>query len=424
MVNNLANIDEAATIQIPLTPMRDNKNQQAMTTPTKTALKSSQAVYQHLQYTTEKRSHATTPRYPIHHLVHPITMKSKLRSRFQWGGGKNNGAFPTSKPKYADVDASAASASINIAPVRVSTLNLNDNPEIHTPNNGTATVSTLSNNDGAFNQKRFNCGFDADERSTMRQEMWYKNQTYLKEQAVADVAASNVASMYASDKRWNRYDNDDGSDYVPDAPDSPTGVSELDSFDQQMPQRSDSETYTHQSSSLMDATDSTSVYDDDGTRSTFFYSEGGTEDDTNFEDVTLGTLDTSLASTRYEMADVDNSKKYKLGFGSTPHTKQRSKDVRRRPRSRSPPRRRRDRSYSNDDALSADGITSRCPNPIPDELRGTIEDVSLAFNQILHAFFISPDDIDKMSDKIRDACYDLRELQDQHRFKSRLSPRR
>eukprot|EP00985_Skeletonema_marinoi_P001696 scaffold686_cov245-Skeletonema_marinoi.AAC.7 len=393
-----------------------------MTTPTK--LKGSQAVYHHhFQY--QQKNDRMLPLLTILFIISfTAIMKSKLRSRFQWGGGKNNnGAFPTSKPKYADVDASASSVSINIAPVRVSTLNLNDNPEIHTPNNGTATVSTLSNNDGAFNQKRFNCGFDADERSTMRQEMWYKNQTYLKEQAVADVVASNVASMYASDKRWNRHDNDDGSDYVPDAPDSPTGVSELDSFDQQMPQRSDSETYTHQSSSLMDATDSTSVYDDDGTRSTFFYSEGGTEDDTNFEDVTLGTLDTSLASTRYEMADVDNSKKYKLGCGTSPHTKQRSKDVR-RPRSRSPPRRRRDRSNSNDDALSADGINSRCPNPLPDELRGTIEDVSLAFNQVLHAFFISPDDIDKMSDKIRDACYDLREIQDNYRFKSSLPSRR
>lgn len=353
-------------------------------------------------------------------------MKSKLRSRFQWGGGKNKGAFPTSKPRYADVDAtSTASAGINIAPVRVSTLNLNDRPEIHTTNNGNVTVSTLSNNDGAFSQKRFNCGFDSDERSTMREEMWYKNQTYLKKRAITDVgaaAASNVAAMYASDKRWDRHDHDDGSDYTP-APDSPCGVSELDSFNHKLAKRSDSETYTNQSSSLMDATDSTSVYDDDGTKSTFFYSEGGTEEDTNFEDITLGTLDTGF-STRYEMADVADTKKYKLGCGTSPSTRQLPKNVRQRSRSRSTPRRRRNRSYSKDDTSSTDVMNSRCPFPLANELRGTVEDASLALSQIFNAFFISPDDVDKMSDKIRDACYDLKDLQDSYRLKSTLRYRR
>eukprot|EP00574_Skeletonema_japonicum_P008306 CAMPEP_0201717892 /NCGR_PEP_ID=MMETSP0593-20130828/3550_1 /ASSEMBLY_ACC=CAM_ASM_000672 /TAXON_ID=267983 /ORGANISM="Skeletonema japonicum, Strain CCMP2506" /LENGTH=345 /DNA_ID=CAMNT_0048208067 /DNA_START=74 /DNA_END=1111 /DNA_ORIENTATION=+ len=345
-------------------------------------------------------------------------MKSKLKSRFQWGGGKNKGTFPTSEPKkYANT---------NIAPVRVDNkLNLDDNIEIHTPIHSNTTVSTLSNNDVAFSQKRSNCGFDSDERPTMREQMLYnKNQTCLKEKANADVGAtSNVASMYASDKRWNRYDNDDGSDYDPDVPDSPCGVSELDSFNHKVVQRSDSETYTHQSSSLMDATDSTSVYDDDGTKSTFFYSEGGTEEDTNFEDVTLGTLDTSVG-TRYEMAEFENSKTYKLGFGTAPSIRQRSKNVPQRSRSRSPPRIRRsnrNRSYSKDDA---DVINSRCPFPISDELKGTVEDVSLAFSQILHAFFISPDDVDRMSDKIRDARYDLKELQDSYRFRSSLPSRR
>lgn len=351
-------------------------------------------------------------------------MKSKLRSRFQWGGGKNKGAFPTSEPnKYADA---------SIAPVTVGKVILDDNIEIHTPIHSNTTISTLSNNDGAFSQKRDNCGFDSDENSTMREQMWYKNQTYLKEKANADVgAASNVASMYASDKRWNRYDNDDGSDYAPDAPDSPCGVSELDSFNRKLAQRSDSET-TLPASSLMHSTDSTSVYDDDGTKSTFFYSEGstdeGTEEDTTFEEVTLGTLDAS-ASTRYEMADDESSKQYKLGFGTAPGTRQRSRNVlQQRSRSRSPPRHRRrsrsrNRSYSKDDA-SVDYVNSRCSFPISDELKGTVEDVSLAFSQILHAFFISPDDVDKMSDKIRDACYDLKDLQDSCRFRSSQPSRR
>lgn len=354
-------------------------------------------------------------------------MKSKLRSRFQWGGGKNNGAFPTSKPNYASADASTTtSARIDIAPVRVGTLNLQNNPEILTAAHGNVTVSTLSNNDRAFSQKRFNCGFDSGERSTMREQMWYKNQTYLNENDNRDGGgvASNVASRYATDKRWSRYDNEEGSD----APDSPVGVSELDSFNQRLAERSDSETYTHQSSSMMDTTDDdcTSVYDDDGTRSTFFYSEGGTEEGTYFEDITLGTLDTNTlgtidTSTRYEMADVEKSKKYKLGRGTTPNNKkQGSKDIRRRSRSKSPPpRRRRDRSYSKDDTLIADAISSRCPIPLSEELKGTLEDMSLAFNQIRTAFFISPDDVDKMSDKIRDAKADLRDVV-QNRSKSSL----
>lgn len=329
-------------------------------------------------------------------------MKSKLKSRFQWGGGnKSNGAFPTSKPNYAEADACIASASINIAPVRVGTLNLKENPVIDT-SHGNFTVSTLSNNDRAFNKTRFDCGFDSDERATMREQMWYRNQTYLKEQAKRDKGPSNVALRYATDKRWSQYDDEEGSDAH--APDSPVAVSELDSFNQRLAQRSDSGTRTQQSSSIMDATDPTSVYDDDGTRSTFFYSEGGTEEDSTFEDITLGTLDTN---TRYEMSDVEKSKKYHLGRGTSPK-KQMSKDKRQKSRSRSPPRR-RDRSYSKDDTSSADVISSGCPFSIPDELKGTFEDVSLACSQVLYAFFISPDDVDKMSDKIRDAAYDLRE---------------
>ncbi len=343
-------------------------------------------------------------------------MKSKLKSRFQWGGGKNKGAFPTSEQKkYADA---------NIAPVRVNKLNLNDHPEILTPIHSNTTVSTLSNNDGAFSQKRNNCGFDSDERSTIREQMWYKNQAYLNKKANREVGAtSSVASKYASDKRWNRYDNDDGSDYAPDVPDSPCGVSELDSFNRKLARRSDSNT-TQQPSSLMDATDTASVYDDDGTTSTFFYSKDGTEEDTTFEEVTLGTLDTSV-TTRYEMADDESSsKKYKVGFGTAPSARLRPKNVpQQRSRSRSPPPRRRhrsrsrNRSYSKDDA-SVGYVNSRCS--FTNEWR---EDVSQAFSQILHAFFISPDDVDKMSDKIRDACYDLKDMQESYILRASQSRR-
>ncbi len=69
-------------------------------------------------------------------------------------------------------------------------------------------------------------------------------------------------------------------------------------------------------------------------------------------------------------------------------------------------------------------MNSRCPFPMADELRGTVEDASLAISQIINAFFISPDDIDKMSDKIRDACYDLKDIQESYRLKSTLHSRR
>lgn len=359
-------------------------------------------------------------------------MKSKLRNRFHWGGPKHTGAFPS---KYAATDGGTTTSSgpINIAPVRVGTLKLDDSPVIHTVSSGNGTISTVTN-DRAFSQRQFNCGFDDDNRSNRREEMWYKNQTYLKKKAErGDGGTSlNVASSYASDKRWGKYDADEGSDYAP-APDSPAGVSELDSFNEKLANRSDSETY--QSSSVLDTTitDATSAYDDEGTRSTYFYSEGGTDyndddADTTFEDVTLGTLETATwastaaESTRYEMDDASVRRKYKLGRGTTPH-KQRPKGKERQHTSRSnntPPRRSRSRAYSTDNTLRSDAVTSTCPFPISTELEGTLEDMFMAFSQIKNAFYISPDDIDKMSDKVRDAWHDLREFHDDYKFTSSL----
>jgi hypothetical protein len=367
-------------------------------------------------------------------------MKSKLRNRFHWGGGKQTGAFP-SKPSinYASTDGGTTTSSgpINIAPVRVGTLKLDDSPVINTAGSGNGTISTMTN-DRAFSQRQFNCGFDDDNRSNRREEMWYKNQTYLKKMAErGDGGTSlNVASAYISDKRWGKYDADEGSDYEP-APDSPAGVSdfhntELDSFNEKLANRSDSETY--QSSSVLDTTiaDATSAYDDEGTRSTYFYSEGGTDDDdvdTTFEDVTLGTLETATwastaaESTRYEMDDTSVRRKYKLGRGTTPH-KQRPKGREQRQHTsrsnNSPPRRSRSRAYSTDNTARSDAVRSTCPFPISTELEGTLEDMFMAFSQIKNAFYISPDDIDKMSDKVRDAWHDLREFHDDYKFTSSL----
>eukprot|EP00956_Cyclotella_meneghiniana_P028715 scaffold67753_cov66-Cyclotella_meneghiniana.AAC.8 len=60
-----------------------------------------------------------------------------------------------------------------------------------------------------------------------------------------------------------------------------------------------------------------------------------------------------------------------------------------------------------------DFTSTMCPFPslteVKEEVRGTWKDTSSAFHQVLHAFVISPDDIDRLSDKIRDAQVELTE---------------
>ena len=70
----------------------------------------------------------------------------------------------------------------------------------------------------------------------------------------------------------------------------------------------------------------------------------------------------------------------------------------------------RGRKSRGDDKDFADTM---CPFPafsdVKEEVRGTCKDATSAFHQVLHAFVISPDDIDRMSDKIRDAKVELAE---------------
>ncbi len=58
-----------------------------------------------------------------------------------------------------------------------------------------------------------------------------------------------------------------------------------------------------------------------------------------------------------------------------------------------------------------------CPFPsmkeINEEVMGTYKDATSAFHQVLHAFVISPDDIDRVADKIRDAKAELKENYDE-----------
>jgi len=57
--------------------------------------------------------------------------------------------------------------------------------------------------------------------------------------------------------------------------------------------------------------------------------------------------------------------------------------------------------------------TTICPIPsitdIQDEANGTYKDAKQAFHQVMHAFVIAPEDIDRMSDTIRDAEVEFKE---------------
>ena len=147
-------------------------------------------------------------------------MKSKLRSRFQRGGenNKDKDAFNIEvEGKVSRCDTLTATSIVNVIPNNVYTLNLQDYPEMHTPTEENATVSTITNdgafsqkrfhcgidfechrnlsslssltNDDVFSQKRFNCGFDPNEQSTMREQMRYKNQ------GIAPNSTRNLSSL-------------------------------------------------------------------------------------------------------------------------------------------------------------------------------------------------------------------------------------
>jgi len=67
--------------------------------------------------------------------------------------------------------------------------------------------------------------------------------------------------------------------------------------------------------------------------------------------------------------------------------------------------------FASDDTDDDDDVALACPLPeIIEEITGSYEDVKSSFNQVLHAFFISEDDVDRMADKVRDARLELAEM--------------
>ena len=68
---------------------------------------------------------------------------------------------------------------------------------------------------------------------------------------------------------------------------------------------------------------------------------------------------------------------------------------------------------SRDNSDFADDVQCPLLPDILEEVSGSYLDVKSALNQVLHAFFISQDDIDRVADKLRDAKLELVEMYDQ-----------
>ncbi|KAL3774166.1 hypothetical protein ACHAWO_009234 [Cyclotella atomus] len=166
--------------------------------------------------------------------------------------------------------------------------------------------------------------------------------------------------------------------------------------------------------------DDTRTHDDD-TRT--YDDDTNYDDETNYDDTTLGdTLedttvgDSTFASYDDETCASEGPKKFSPGHkkGNRPEPILRS-SARSGKGEEKDDRRviihsHRGRKGKGDDEEFANTM---CPFPsltdIKEEVRGTCKDASSAFHQVLHAFVISPDDIDRMSDKIRDAKVELAE---------------
>jgi len=213
-----------------------------------------------------------------------------------------------------------------------------------------------------------------------------------------------------------------------------------------------------------DDTNTYTSYDDDDTRT---YGSSSYYDDSQYDETTLGetTLEettlgestwaseyddgTSVSTDRYySRNNVDHQAKYKPSHknGNMPQPILRSSSSSRHYNSSSGVKpsavnrqssgnsdrrvtihahrgRGEDKDYRNHKRSSRhsdsdlDGGGGFCPLPsmkeINDEVMGTYKDAASAFHQVLHAFVISPDDIDRVADKIRDAKVELKETYDE-----------
>lgn len=208
-------------------------------------------------------------------------------------------------------------------------------------------------------------------------------------------------------------------------------ISEDDTYTQQSSLFADGDTYTQQSSSLFTDGDTYTKYTNQS--SSLFPHEEDQFEDVSLGSGTIGTFETETldgiesiltppptTSTyrRFEMAEDGRKQHYQLGVGNSKTRassfakKQGTSGSGRRVTIHAP--RPRDRHTEIDDA--------ECPcfPAVVEELAGTFNDVKESFSQVLYAFYISEDQVDRIGDKLRDAKVELIELYHDQEQKKRL----
>jgi len=213
---------------------------------------------------------------------------------------------------------------------------------------------------------------------------------------------------------------------------SPTGVDGFESSSGNNNKlRRPSPTTTTESQSIVskdedDDTRASSMYDDDGTYDTETYADdttyGETIDDTTIGDSTWASYDDeSYVTNDHESQGGKFSPGHKKGTKPEPILKSGlNKSGSKVKRSNSDSRRvtihsHRGKGEKNDEDFSL--FEGACPNMptvpslqgITEEAIGTYHDFTHALHQVSTSFVLSPDDIDKMADKIRDAKIELGE---------------
>ena len=306
-----------------------------------------------------------------------------------------------------------------------------------------------------------------------REKLWYKNQMYLLEKEKKDASPNRhrgspttpVSSRYASTNNKNdQYSLSYGEDYKKHSRYSPSGVDEFGQtesnnnvYNRQQtvrhqgsppsinaPHRRNKMTnQSHESSTLFSEED---TYDETNQSSTLFGDEETYDDNTYEEDTFAGdTLegDTTIGSVtytimegeeslltesilrpntyKYELVDDRGSKqrRYKVGVGASPSSRRRSLAQQQVASSSPSPRKstsKRVTIHAPRGRRDDDSIDDGCPfSEVLEEVQGTMQDAKKTCQQVIYAFVISEDAIDRMSDKLRDAKLELVELYHEQR---------
>jgi hypothetical protein len=178
-----------------------------------------------------------------------------------------------------------------------------------------------------------------------------------------------------------------------------------------------SDTQTKQSSSLFDEEYSRIDVSE--------FSDNYVEDSTTLGLTTLDGTGSTSASYLFELVDegTKQRQKYQFGVGKNPKSSSRTREPLLIPATRQTsevtstscrapaykPQRHR-RNNTKDDSKSVNDYVVGCSLKILEELSGTYMDAKLAFEQVLYAFVISPDDIDQISDTLSNAKFELIEM--------------